>query len=122
MNVVILVGRLTDNPEIRSTSGGKEVANFSMATNEYRGGQQVAEYHQCVAWDKLANTIGQFAKKGSLVEIVGRLQTRKYVNRENITVKVTEIIVSQFSFGERSRSDESARPQRHEEDLSDLPF
>ena len=80
MNKVFLVGRLTRDPELRSLPSGKPVANFVVATNEYRGGGagERTEYHNCVAWDRLAEVCGQFLSKGQLIDIEGRLQTRQW--------------------------------------------
>src|SRR5215207_5409703 len=79
MNKVMLVGRLTRDPELRSLPSGKHVATFSVATNEYRGGNgERTEYHACVAWDRLAEICGQFLSKGQLVDVDGRLQTRQW--------------------------------------------
>lgn len=79
MNKVLLVGRLTRDPELRSLPSGKPVATFSVATNEYRGGGgERTEYHACVAWDRLAEICGQFLSKGQLVDVEGRLQTRNW--------------------------------------------
>ena len=80
MNKVMLVGRLTRDPELRSLPSGKHVSTFTIATNEYRGGGNAerTEYHPCVAWDRLAEITGQFLSKGQLVDIEGRLQTRQW--------------------------------------------
>jgi single-strand DNA-binding protein len=77
---VLLVGRLTRDPELRTLPSGKHVANFTIATNEYRGtgAEERTEYHAIVAWDRLAEICGQFLGKGQLVDIEGRLQTRQW--------------------------------------------
>ena len=78
MNKVMLVGRLTRDPELRSLPSGKKVATFTVATNDFRGGGERTEYHPCVAWDRLAEICGQFLSKGQLVDLEGRLQTRQW--------------------------------------------
>lgn len=80
MNKVLLVGRLTRDPELRTLPSGKHVANFTIATNEYRGtgAEERTEYHAIVAWDRLAEICGQFLGKGQLVDLEGRLQTRQW--------------------------------------------
>jgi single-strand DNA-binding protein len=80
MNKVMLVGRLTRDPELRSLPSGKQVATFTIATNEYRGNGagERTEYHAIVAWDRLAEICGQFLGKGQLVDLDGRLQTRQW--------------------------------------------
>ena len=73
MNKVMLVGRLTRDPELRSLPSGKHVSTFTIATNEFRGGNnERTEYHPCVAWDRLAEITGQFLTKGQLVDIDSR--------------------------------------------------
>lgn len=95
MNKVFLVGRLTRDPELRSLPSGKPVANFVVATNEYRGGGagERTEYHNCVAWDRLAEVCGQFLSKGQLVDIEGRLQTRQWDDDAGVRHWKTEIVV-----------------------------
>ena len=74
MNRVMLVGRLTRDPELRSLPSGKPVANFVVATNEFRGSGvgERTEYHNVVAWDRLAEVCGQFLGKGQLVDVEGQ--------------------------------------------------
>ena len=80
MNKVMLVGRLTRDPELRTLPSGKPLASFVIATNEYRGSGagERTEYHNVIAWDRLAEICGQFLSKGQLVDLEGRLQTRQW--------------------------------------------
>lgn len=96
MNKVLLVGRLTRDPELRSLPSGKPVANFTIATNEYRGSgaNERTEYHNVVAWDRLAEICGQFLSKGQLVDVEGRLQTRQWDDDAGIRHWKTEVVVS----------------------------
>jgi single-strand DNA-binding protein len=94
MNRVVLTGRLTRNPETRSLASGKTVTTFSLATNDYRGGSEKAEYHPVVTWDRLAEICGQFLAKGSLVCIEGRLQTRQWEDDDKKRHWKTEIVAS----------------------------
>ncbi len=79
MNRVLLTGRLTRDPELRSLASGKAVTTFNVATNEYAGGgKEKAEFHTIVTWDKLAQVCGQYLGKGQQVAIEGRIQTRTW--------------------------------------------
>lgn len=92
MNRVLLTGRLTRDPELRSLASGKTVTQFSVATNEYRGGTEKSEYHSIVTWDRLAEICGQYLGKGQLVAIEGRLQTRQWEDDKKQRHWKTEIV------------------------------
>ena len=93
MNRVLLTGRLTRDPELRSTSSGKHVTSFSIATNEYLGnGKERSEYHNVVTWDKLAETCGRYLGKGQQVAIEGRLQTRSWDDDQSRRHWKTEVV------------------------------
>ena len=92
MNRVLLTGRLTRDPELRSLATGKTVTQFSLATNDYRGGAEKAEYHNVVVWDRLAEICGQYLGKGQLVAIEGRIQTRQWEDDKKIRHWKTEIV------------------------------
>src|SRR5918992_494564 len=94
MNRVMLTGRLTRDPEMRSLVSGKTVTQFGVATNEYRGGAEKSEYHNVVTWDRLAEICGQFLAKGQLVAIEGRLQTRQWEDDKKIRHWKTEVVAS----------------------------
>ena len=79
VNKVLLTGRLTRDPEMRSLASGKAVTQFSVATNEYRAsGQEKSEYHTVVTWDRLAQICAQYLGKGQQVAVEGRIQTRSW--------------------------------------------
>jgi len=96
MNKVMLVGRLTRDPELRSLPSGKPVANFVVATNEFRGSGagERTEYHNVVAWDRLAEICGQFLSKGQLIDIEGRLQTRQWDDDAGVRHWKTEVVIA----------------------------
>jgi single-strand DNA-binding protein len=101
VNKVILVGRLGKDPEVRFTSGGQAVANFTMATDysyKDRNGerQKRTEWHRIVAWRKLAEIIQQYLKKGSLIYIEGRIETREWQDKEGQKRYTTEIIADEM--------------------------
>src|SRR5918992_4697145 len=92
MNRVMLTGRLTRDPEMRSLVSGKTVTQFGVATNDYRGGTEKSEYHNVVTWDRLAEICGQFLAKGQLVAIEGRLQTRQWEDDKKLRHWKTEVV------------------------------
>jgi single-strand DNA-binding protein len=95
VNKVLLTGRLTRDPEMRSLSSGKAVTQFSIATNEYIGqGKEKAEYHNIVTWDRLAQTCGEFLGKGQQVAIEGRLQTRSWDDERGQRHWKTEVVAN----------------------------
>jgi single-strand DNA-binding protein len=101
VNKVILVGRLGRDPETRYTSGGQAVANFSVATDESykdRNGerQKRTEWHKIVVWGKQAEIAQQYLKKGSLVFIEGRIQSREWQDKEGQKRTSFEIVASNF--------------------------
>ena len=92
---VLLTGRLTRDPEMRSLASGKAVTQFSVATNEYIGqGKEKAEYHNIVTWDRLAQTCGEFLGKGQQVAIEGRIQTRTWDDDAGKRHWKTEIVAN----------------------------
>ena len=94
MNQVLLTGRLTRDPEVRKLASGKSVAQFGIATNDYRGGSEHSEYHTVVTWDRLAEICGEYLGKGQLVSISGRLQTRQWEDDDKKRHWKTEIAAS----------------------------
>jgi single-strand DNA-binding protein len=94
MNRVLLTGRLTRDPELRTTAGGKAVAQFSVASHEYVSGKEKSEFHSIVAWDRLAETCGRYLGKGQQVAIEGRIQTRTWDDDKGARHWKTEIVAS----------------------------
>ncbi len=95
MNKVLLTGRLTRDPEMRSLASGKAVTQFSVATNEYRtNGQEKSEYHNIVTWDRLAEICGQYLGKGQSVAVEGRLQTRSWDDDRGQRHWKTEVVAN----------------------------
>lgn len=103
VNKVILVGRLGKDPEIRYTSAGAAVVNFSLATSEHhttKTGEKKerTEWHKVVVWGKHAELCNQYLRKGAQVYIEGKLQTREWVGRENLKHYTTEINAQSVQF------------------------
>jgi single-strand DNA-binding protein len=106
VNKVLLVGRLTKDPEIRSTSGGQSVASLSMATNRFwkdKSGQRQDKttFHNVVLWGRLAEIAGQYLTKGQEAYIEGRIETRKYTAKDGTTKYITEIIAENMQLGSK---------------------
>lgn len=96
INRTVLTGRLTRDPELKSTSSGISVTQFTLAVNRQytnQDGNRSADFISCVAWRKNAETINKFFKKGSLIGIDGRLQSRSYDDKNGYKVYVTEVVV-----------------------------
>ena len=97
MNKVIILGRLTANPEIRYTQAGKAVASLTIAVN--RGfGSDSADFINCVAFEKLAEIIGNNLSKGSQVLVEGRMQNRSYENNQGEKRFITEVVLNNIEF------------------------
>ena len=101
MNVVVLTGRLTKDPNVRSTGEGKPVADFTLAVDR-RGkrveGQQNADFIRCVTFGKTAEVVEKYVGKGRLIGVRGRIQTGSYTNREGAKVYTTDVIVDDLEF------------------------
>ena len=101
LNKVMIIGRLTRDPEIKTIPSGQAVASFSLATNRVwtdNAGQkqEAVEYHNIVAWRRLAEICGQYLRKGSKIYIEGRLQTRKWQGQDGQDRYTTEIVASEM--------------------------
>src|SRR6476469_10313470 len=94
MNRVLLTGRLTRDPEMRSLANNKTVTTFSVATNDYRSGQEKSEYHTVVTFDRLAEICAQYLGKGQLVAVEGRIQTRQWEDDRKVRHWKTEIVAA----------------------------
>ncbi len=97
LNKAMIIGNITRDPEIRTTPNGTQVASFSIATNKVwtdQTGQKQsrAEFHNIVAWRKLAEIIGQYVKKGNKIYIEGRIQTRDWEGQDGTKRYTTEIV------------------------------
>ena len=107
MNKVVLVGRLTKQPELRFTPGaGKAVATFTLAVNRRfkSDGQPDADFLPIVVWGKQAESAANYLTKGSQAAISGRIATRNYENKEGQKVYVTEIIADEVQFLDSKKS------------------
>ena len=104
INNVVLVGRLTRDPELRYTPSNVAVATFSLAVNrnfKNQAGDREADFINCMIWRKSAELLSEWCKKGNLVGITGRIQTRSYDNQQGQRVYVTEVVAETFQLLEK---------------------
>ena len=110
INNVVLVGRLTKDPDLKYTGNGTAVATFTLAVNRNftnQSGEREADFINCVIWRKPAETLANYAKKGVLIGVTGRIQTRSYDNQQGQKVYVTEVIADNFQLLESKKADSS---------------
>ena len=106
INNITLVGRLTKDSDLRYTSDGTATATFSLAVNrpfKSANGEREADFINCVIWRKNAENFANLTRKGSLVGITGRIQTRNYENKEGQRVYVTEVVAENFALLESKK-------------------
>lgn len=105
------MGRLTADPELRTTQSGKRVASFSLAVDRdfQQSGEKQSDFISVVAWGKTAEFIDKYFCKGRMIAIVGRIQTRTYTDKDGNKRKATEVMADKVSF-----TGEKAEPSEHE--------
>lgn len=99
INNTVLVGRLTKDVELRYTPSNVAVATFTLAVNrnfKSENGEREADFINCVMWRQQAENLANWAKKGALIGVTGRIQTRSYDNQQGQRVYVTEVVAEQF--------------------------
>lgn len=125
LNSSTLVGRLTKDPDLRYTANGTAVATFTLAVNRNftnQNGEREADFINCVIWRKSAESFSTYTKKGILVGIVGRIQTRNYENQQGQRVYVTEVFVTSFSLLEsRAKNESKQQEQPQQESNNQIP-
>lgn len=107
INNVVVVGRLTRAVDLRYTSNGTAYASFTLATDrdfKNQNGEKETDFINCVMWRKPAENLANYTKKGSLIGIEGRIQTRNYDNQQGQKVYVTEVLAERFHFLESSKA------------------
>ena len=108
MNKVILIGRLTKDPELRRTPTDVSVVQFTIAVNrpfQQQNGERQADFINCVAWRNQAENLAKYIKKGGQIAVEGSIQTRSYDDPNGVRRFVTEVIASQITFLESRRTD-----------------
>ncbi|NLA12045.1 MAG: single-stranded DNA-binding protein [Firmicutes bacterium] len=111
LNLIVLIGRLTRDPELRYTPGnGTAVATFTLAVDRpftNRQGEKETDFIRIVTWDKLAETCANYLQKGRLVAATGRLQIRSYEDKEGVRRQSTEVVARDVRFLEPPRTGEA---------------
>lgn len=119
INNVVLVGRLTKDPDLKYTSSGSAVASFTLAVNRNftnQNGNREADFINCVIWRKPAETMANYAHKGTLLGVVGRIQTRSYDNQQGERVYVTEVVCENFQLLESKSTNETRNSAQSSQD------
>lgn len=114
INRVVLVGRMTRDPELRRTPSGAAVTSFSLAVNRTftsANGERQADFINCVVWNKTAENVERYCAKGSLVGVEGRIQTRQYDAQDGSKRTVVEVVCDSVQFLETRSAREKAQPQ-----------
>ncbi|MBP5180300.1 MAG: single-stranded DNA-binding protein [Clostridiales bacterium] len=117
MNKVILIGRLTKDPEVKNTASQVTVCRFSIAVDRRfkdQNGQRQADFINCVAWRQTANFISSYFHKGSKIAVVGSIQTRTYDDAGGQKRYVTEVVVDEAEFADSSNSGSNGSRQSNE--------
>lgn len=128
LNLVVLIGRLTRDPELRYTPGnGTAVATFTLAVDRSfanRQGEKEADFIRIVTWDKLAENCANYLQKGRLAAVTGRLQIRSYDDKEGVRRWITEVVARDVRFLDRGRGEETDSFPGDEMAVSedDIPF
>ncbi len=107
LNKVFLIGRLTGDPQLRTTPGGQSVATFSLATNrtwmnKQNQKQEEVQFHNVVIWGRQGEIASQFLKKGALAMVEGRIQNRSWQDKQGQNRTTTEIVCEKMQFGPRA--------------------
>lgn len=120
MNKVILIGRLTKDPELRHTQSGKAVANFTLAVDRQSKDEQT-DFIPVVTWNNTAEACNTYLGKGSLVLVEGSMQISKYEDRDGIKRYKTEVIARNVKFLDKRKENEEQAPV-HDDGLEEVPF
>lgn len=104
INKVILMGRLTRDPELRHTGSGTPVCSFTVAIDNGYGENRQTDFINCVAWNKSAEFVSNYFGKGKMIIVIGRIATRTWEGQDGKKNYVTEVVASEVSFGESKRS------------------
>lgn len=129
INKVVLIGRLTKDVELKATPSGSEVCSFSLAVEDYNGKESVVYFIGCVAWNQTAKFVTTYCKKGALIAVDGKLQTRSYDRKDGTKAYVTEVVCANVQLLQSKPKEEKQETSDVKEDDimpsfedDDLPF
>jgi single-strand DNA-binding protein len=108
LNKVILMGRLTGDPELKVTTGGKSVCTFNIAVNRIK--KEETDFFKCQAWDAKAEFINKYFRKGNMIAITGRLQNRSWDGKDGKKQYITEVIVEESHFTGEKKGEVTTKP------------
>lgn len=127
MNKVMLIGRLTKEPDVRETQDGKTVARYTLAVDKRvakNATENTADFIPCVCFGKSAEFAGKYLHQGTKIAVTGRIQTGSYTNRDNQKIYTVDVVVEDHEFCESKKTEAPAAPQDWQNDIPDeeLPF
>ena len=111
INKVILMGRLTKDPELRYTNNKTPVCSFTIAVNNGYGEKQQTDFINCVAWNKTAEFVTKYFTKGKMIIVIGRITTRSWETQDGKRAYATEVVAKEVSFGETKTLPQLNTPQ-----------
>ena len=137
LNRIVMMGRLTRDPELRYTQNGTAVASFTLAVDRYfkdkQTGEKETDFIDCVAWRKTAEFVSRYFAKGRMAVVEGRLQIRNWTDKEGNKRRCAEVLADSVYFGDSKQSESGNAPEEsfppepgpelsEEEDDGELPF
>ena len=122
MNLFVATGNLTRDPEMRYTPAGKPVTSFRIAINEGRGDNRKTLFVSCETWERLAETVAEYTRKGSKVLVTGSLIPDEYTDRNNVKHEGVKVNARNVEFLDRRETGPATTAAATDDDLSDLPF
>lgn len=129
LNKIIIMGRFTRDPELRSTQNGTAVASFTLAVDrdgkDKQTGERAVDFIDCVAWRQTAEFVSRYFSKGRMAVVEGRLQLRDWTDKDGNKRRAAEVMVNSIYFGDSKRENADATEElqfQEMEDDGDLPF
>ena len=125
INNVTIIGRTTKDIELRATSSGTNNASFSLAVErnfKNANGEKETDFINCVAWRKTAEILAQYAPKGSMIGVRGRIQTRNYENNQGVRVYVTEVVADEVQLIDTRNNNQGANANNYQNNENNAGF